>query len=1609
MSQPKTLDPRASRQPSSQIQTQAPPVPSSNQQQAPQAAVSQQAPSQQAPAQHPGQQPLSEPTLQTQNNNVERSIARLKIVSTLRSNDLEKIQAIAEGPHANTELRNDLLDIAVQVSDLEVVKFLLHKYPDIDVNAQTAPTDEETIYNKTPLHLAAEQGREEVVLFLLQQPEVDDTLVDSLGRQPMEVARYPEIAETIQTERNKYVEKISNEMKVAFDRGDLQAIDALLTNPRSSSLLDINGHNPETGSTVLHDFAHRRDARMVEFILSHGGDPLVRNKNGQLPSDLTKDETIRQMLQKSTAKQQVISEADIANGPPKQSNPAPQMKGFLKKWTNFTSGYKLRWFVLEDGVLSYYKKQDSTDTCRGSINMKNAYVRLDKSEDLKFEVGSRAQGGYKFHLKAKHHVETNKWVWNISNAIRWAKDQDGGSKKKTRAPASTAAAGGAGAGTAGNSIPSGGASQGASHGASTNAVTGAAGAGAIGAGTAAAAGTAAGGIAAAAAGGHSLAPPSGPPPAIPAAAAERPISAYSNNQLSPSDPIPGSASIRSRAASSSGAPDEEVDLEEYASDDDDDTNDAEDLAQMGAPNDADYAFMGRSIGLEFKMIRNALTILLQSNDKGELNPRNLGLGLKALEDGVSQLERLHQEYTGMVQTREVYYQRRLAREIDIQHLWEQNVQSLEKEHEKIQRELHEATQQKKKARRSLREAYTSYQRNSLSGAMSPDPSMHNLHGVAAGFASPPFPEAPEFSDDSDDEFFDADDTQEIPEIQEPGFDFEESQGSSTPAPVGSAVAGGLAGGAVSRSAAPQTAPPAAPQSAPAVPKSRFDPGPASHAPVQTPTHNPFGIAVAQADAYEAMDDGSHAKPAQPAKSISDPSPLAQTPYTEHGAFIGAHSGQNQSQRAPQAQQHGQHGQHGQQHQQHNQQVQPNQTHGHAQNPAQAAAVIASQAHNKAHHPLSQPPLHNPPGHAATPSRDSFAAPPSRDSHYSQSSSHYGESVRHDSRPQSVRSVASHERPQSRDHQQYGQAPPVPEGQPQSHPQAQGQYQGHPQAQGQPQSHPQPPHQAPPVPQSYGSQSHVPQAQSHAPQSQAPPVPQGQPTQAPQGQPTQAPQGQAPQGQAPQQRPPVPHTQSQGHGVAAGAAAGAVGAGALGAGAAAASQSQQSIPQQKSAQPQSQAQPQQSQQSQSQPQQKSAQPKAKKDISLPFGTGDVKLQVEDQKEKWEEILDENSFAGYEDPPRKQLAISADNRPKVSLWGILKNLVGKDMTKMTLPVSFNECSSLLQRVAEDMEYTDLLDKARTFDDSTKRLAYVAAFAASEYASTTLRVAKPFNPLLGETYEYARPDKKFRFFSEQVSHHPPIGACHAESPYWDYMGESNVKSKFTGRAFDINPLGTLFLNLRPDNAPPELYTWKKVNTQVVGIITGSPVVDNYGDMTIVNHDTGDSCTLHFKARGWRGAGAFEVKGNVVDKNGNPQWTVGGHWHEKFYLKKHGSESKEVIWEVNPRPAAPFNLTPFAITLNALPDRLKPWLAPTDTRLRPDQRAMEEARYDDAAVEKNRVEEKQRAARREREAKGEVYKPRFFTEAKHPVTGETYFKYNGEYWKERGEKNFTNMMDIF
>ena len=75
---------------------------------------------------------------------------------------------------------------------------------------------------------------------------------------------------------------------------------------------------------------------------------------------------------------------------------------------------------------------------------------------------------------------------------------------------------------------------------------------------------------------------------------------------------------------------------------------------------------------------------------------------------------------------------------------------------------------------------------------------------------------------------------------------------------------------------------------------------------------------------------------------------------------------------------------------------------------------------------------------------------------------------------------------------------------------------------------------------------------------------------------------------------------------------------------------------------------------------------------------------------------------------------------------------------MPVNFNEPLSMLQRITEDFEYSEYLDRAAAASTVEEQLALVSAFSVSSYASTLIRTTKPFNPLLGETYELDRVDE-------------------------------------------------------------------------------------------------------------------------------------------------------------------------------------------------------------------------------------------------------------------------------
>ena len=305
-----------------------------------------------------------------------------------------------------------ILHYAVQVAPTPLIKEIVSHWATpskegspqlitLDINSQDAD-------GNTPLHLAAYQSRGDVVNLLMQQPQINDCILNNSHLQPIEMCKNLNIAQMMQVSRANYVAEIAQEFRLAFNNRDFDHLESILSSARNSELLDINGTDPETGDTVLHEFVKKKDVTMCRWILDHGGDPFKRDKRGKLPVDLLGrispaapqqqqqpsentalaiEAELKRMLEKAAREQSVI---DVANN----LHEPPSYKGYLRKWTNFAQGYKLRWFILSsDGMLSYYKDQDDTvNACRGSLNMSTCYLHLDSSEKLKFEIIGGSNG-----------------------------------------------------------------------------------------------------------------------------------------------------------------------------------------------------------------------------------------------------------------------------------------------------------------------------------------------------------------------------------------------------------------------------------------------------------------------------------------------------------------------------------------------------------------------------------------------------------------------------------------------------------------------------------------------------------------------------------------------------------------------------------------------------------------------------------------------------------------------------------------------------------------------------------------------------------------------------------------------------------------------------------------------------------------------------------------------------------------------------------------------------------------------------------------------------------------------------------------------------------------
>ena len=388
----------------------------------------------------------------------------------------------------------------------------------------------------------------------------------------------------------------------------------------------------------------------------------------------------------------------------------------------------------------------------------------------------------------------------------------------------------------------------------------------------------------------------------------------------------------------------------------------------------------------------------------------------------------------------------------------------------------------------------------------------------------------------------------------------------------------------------------------------------------------------------------------------------------------------------------------------------------------------------------------------------------------------------------------------------------------------------------------------------------------------------------------------------------------------------------------------------------------------------------------------------------------------EPVARRARISPPTMSPPSLIGFLRKNVGKDLSTISMPVSANEPISLLQKAAEQLEYSQLLDGAASNSTSgMERLLNVTAFAISllsEFRVKERAIRKPFNPMLGETFELIREDKGFRFVGEKVSHRPVRLTWQADSERWSLSQSPLPTQKFWGKSAELTTEGKVRLSLHDLG---EQYSWVPATCFLKNIIAGEKYVEPFGTMKIFNETTGAHASVTFKAKGMFSGRSDEVVVQTFDASGDEiPLGLAGTWTQSLTLVEHGIPRPSPIWQAGELvPDAPkcYGFTTFAASLNELLPGEKAAIAPTDSRLRPDQRAVENGDFDRAEALKAQLEEAQRERRRVMDEEGAEWQPAWFSKVD-GVEGEEVWKMKSGkegYWEARAKGIWKEVRQVF
>ena len=358
-------------------------------------------------------------------------------------------------------------------------------------------------------------------------------------------------------------------------------------------------------------------------------------------------------------------------------------------------------------------------------------------------------------------------------------------------------------------------------------------------------------------------------------------------------------------------------------------------------------------------------------------------------------------------------------------------------------------------------------------------------------------------------------------------------------------------------------------------------------------------------------------------------------------------------------------------------------------------------------------------------------------------------------------------------------------------------------------------------------------------------------------------------------------------------------------------------------------------------------------------------------------------------------------------IIKEIITNMTKKLPSPVYFNEPLSMGQKQCEKFKYMDLLIKAGNETSKEMQMCYISAFLIGEIFLNLGRSLKPFNPIIGETYEFFDNEKKFRFYSEQVSHNPQVNAYIAETPEFAYYGDTLNTTSFK---FFKGSIELLFKNKSHIHIKKtgDHYIFNPPTVYVKGLMK-PPLYNDYSGTTIIQNtsDTSYRCELKFIEEGWTPDSLGNFEGTVFKDYETIVYLLKGNWQKEIYMTDPEGNNRVDLLKLDEEQEYLKNtvdsyvIPSFSCRLNQTNPELEKILPKNDSRFRLDMRLLEEkTETDEAQSYKLRYEEKQR-----KELCTEDHKILFFTELLSPETEDKYYIPNGKYWEVRKEgKIFEN-----